>query len=225
MERTVLYDDLSGRGAFPDPNTVRIPWRWHPVLDMLNVRYITVGKGGIMTNNAVSRVLSAEMDIWRTPSPWGRAWMAGRSEPFPGVEEMVEIMGKRRIAFRSLQLRGNVYLETPPPPLDWQAGEGTVEITAFTPHRIEAVSNSPGVGLAVFSETYFPGWRARVNGRPEDVLIANYILRAVPVPAGNAQIQLVYDPTSFRFGLYITGLSLAMMIACMTYRLTFRKPQ
>jgi hypothetical protein len=224
MERTVLYEDRSGRGAFPDPNTVRIPWRAHPVLDMLNVRYITVEKGGIVTNNALSRALSAEMDIWKTPSAWGKAWMAGRSEPFPGVEEMVRTMGERSLRLSKEEIRRSVYLETPPPPMDWQAEEGTVEVTQLTPHRMEAVSRSPGAGLAVFSEPYFPGWRAKVNGRSEQILIANYILRAVPVPAGEAEIQLVYDPASFRLGLYLTCLSLAIMLACLTYRWTLRKP-
>lgn len=225
MEKTVLYEERTGRGAFPDPNTVRVPWRWHPVLDMLNVRYITTEKSGVVTNSAVSRALSAEMTVWKTPSPWGRAWMAGRAEPFPGVEEMVRAMGERYFRSPREETRNSVYLETPPPPMDPQAGEGTVEVTQFTPHRMVAESRSPAVGLAVFSETFFPGWRARVNGRPAEILIANYILRAVPTTVGDSQIELVYDPASFRFGLYLTCLSLAVMLAFITYRLTLRKPQ
>ncbi len=225
MEKMFLYEDRTGRSAFPDPNTVRIFWRWHPVLDMLNVRYFTTEKDWMSTNSAVARVLHAEMAVWKTPSPWGRAWMAGRAEPFPGVEEMVRAMGERYYRSPREETCGSVYLETPPPPMDPQAGEGTVEITRFTPHRIVAESRSPAAGLAVFSETFFPGWRARVNGRPAEILTANYILRAVPTPAGDSQIELVYDPASFRFGLYLTCLSLAVMLAFTTYRLTRRKPQ
>lgn len=62
-----------------------------------------------------------------------------------------------------------------------------------------------GPGLLVLSETYAPGWRAAVNGRPTPVLRANYTFRAVPlISPGENVVELTYRPASAAVGTWVS---------------------
>jgi uncharacterized membrane protein YfhO len=61
----------------------------------------------------------------------------------------------------------------------------------------------------------YPGWRARVDGRPQDIYRADYGLRAVPLPAGEHVIEFIYRPVSFDVGGAISIGVLAVVIVLM----------
>ena len=51
--------------------------------------------------------------------------------------------------------------------------------------------------MAVFSEVYFPwGWQATIDGKPVELGRVDYILRALPVPAGSHEIVMEFRPRS-----------------------------
>jgi uncharacterized membrane protein YfhO len=54
----------------------------------------------------------------------------------------------------------------------------------------------------------FPGWRATVDGAPAPILRANYLFRAVEVPAGESTVEFRYVPTSLWLGAAITAATL-----------------
>ena len=58
----------------------------------------------------------------------------------------------------------------------------------------------------VFTDTYYPGWSAYIDGKKTKIYEANYALRAVVVPGGVHDIRMVYEPDSFKLGIIITGL-------------------
>ncbi len=74
---------------------------------------------------------------------------------------------------------------------------------------VEAAAPTPA--WLVLTDTYYPGWRATVNDRAVPVAVANYAFRAVPVPAGASTVVFSYEPTSYRLGLFIGLLGLALM--------------
>ena len=77
--------------------------------------------------------------------------------------------------------------------------------------RIEADIKQPG--LLFLSDAYYPGWRVWVNGKEGDTLRANYMFRAVELPAGKSRIKFVYDPLSFKLGLLISALTIFGLLA------------
>jgi uncharacterized membrane protein YfhO len=60
----------------------------------------------------------------------------------------------------------------------------------------------------VVSDSYYPGWRAAVDGRPVPLLRTNVLLRGVPVPAGRHQVRLWFAPLSVRLGFALSALTL-----------------
>ncbi len=65
----------------------------------------------------------------------------------------------------------------------------------------------------VLAYTYYPGWRATVDGQPAEILRANYAFMALPLQAGKHQVVLNYRPVSLTLGALITGLSALTIIA------------
>src|SRR4029453_15133665 len=79
---------------------------------------------------------------------------------------------------------------------------------AVRPDRVRARVEAQGPGHVLFSRTYFPAWKARLNGNPERVLGANGRDLAVAVPAGTHELEIAYDPGPFRIGVAIQAAAL-----------------
>lgn len=87
----------------------------------------------------------------------------------------------------------------PEPPVDGQA-----IITAFAPEHITAqISVSENAFLSL-SQPNYPGWSASLNGQLVPILRAYGGLSAIPIPAGEYQLELVYDPLSYRIGALLS---------------------
>jgi hypothetical protein len=81
-------------------------------------------------------------------------------------------------------------------------------VEAVRPDRVRARVEAQGPGHVLFSRTYFPAWKARLNGNPERVLVANGRDLAVAVPAGTHELEIAYDPGPFRIGVAIQAAAL-----------------
>ncbi|MDE6022587.1 MAG: YfhO family protein, partial [Muribaculaceae bacterium] len=69
--------------------------------------------------------------------------------------------------------------------------------TSYAPNRLTYKAHSAKGGVALFSEVYFPwGWKATVNGKDTKIGQANYVLRALRLPAGDSDIVMTFDPES-----------------------------
>lgn len=90
---------------------------------------------------------------------------------------------------------------------------GPVRILVDEPDRVQVeVAGSSG-GYLVLADTYFPGWRALVDGVERPIVRANLAFRAVPLRAGDAVVSFEYRPLSVRVGLVVTlGSMLALAV-------------
>jgi len=77
-------------------------------------------------------------------------------------------------------------------------------IDRYTAQSIDITSDMTEPGFLVLSDTYYPGWKAVVDGRKTRIFAADYALRAVFLDKGVHHVNFVYDPDSFRFGLWIS---------------------
>jgi uncharacterized membrane protein YfhO len=86
-------------------------------------------------------------------------------------------------------------------------------------------SSSATPQFAVFSEVYYSkGWKAFIDGKETDFVKANYVLRAMPVPAGDHTIEFRFDPASQKIGSTVTLICSVLMIALLGFGLwTFYK--
>ncbi|MDD6783029.1 MAG: YfhO family protein [Prevotellaceae bacterium] len=89
----------------------------------------------------------------------------------------------------------------------------TIRLTHYEPNSLDYQSNSPTGGVAVFSEVYYPGWTATLDGKPLELGRANYILRTAYIPAGKHNIHMEYKPASIQTTETLAYISIALLIA------------
>ena len=89
---------------------------------------------------------------------------------------------------------------------------GMVEVTRLEPNRVAITVESFAPGLLVLADNYYPGWRADVDGRQATIHRVNFNQRAVAVPVGKHLVNFVYAPRSLLFGLFLSGLSLVLLL-------------
>jgi len=77
--------------------------------------------------------------------------------------------------------------------------------------------NHDGDGLLFVSDSYYPGWKAYLDGKETKIYRANYTFRAVFVPKGKHTINFIYEPESFKIGLVISLASLALLPGIFIY--------
>lgn len=161
------------------------------VLDMLNTKYI-IGQDGQARENGGAT---------------GPAWF---------VEEVITVNSPDE-EFRQLE---NLPVRTTAVVNQSEFGEelagksnfavGAVERSQSIPDDLIYHTTNDGDGLLVFSEIWYdgPGWIATIDGKEVPLIRANFLLRAVQVPAGNHEIRMVFRPDS-----YIVGDKLSMVFS------------
>jgi hypothetical protein len=86
-------------------------------------------------------------------------------------------------------------------------GVATVRVTSIRDGRIALDVVSQG-GYLVLSETFYPGWRARIGGEEVEVERANLGLQGIVVPPGTHRVDVEFEPVSLRVGQLASGLGL-----------------
>jgi hypothetical protein len=81
----------------------------------------------------------------------------------------------------------------------------------YTPTDVRFATDSDGPGLFFLSDTFYPGWKATVDGVPAPIVRADYLFRGVLLEPGKHVVALRYDPLSFKFGLVLTLLGLGAL--------------
>ncbi len=184
-----------------------------PLYDFLNAKYVVGHKDVPLDWERFVLAFDGDprVNIYRNTKVLPRALIVHRAQVVPNHEA----------AFTAIHQPGfnpaeAVVLEGGEPRLKASAGPpqagDVVEITRYSPNEIELEATTSVEGYLVLSEVYYPGWKAFVDGREEEVLRANFAFRAIYLQPGSHQVRLVFDPLSWRVGLgisLITWLGLA----------------
>jgi hypothetical protein len=89
----------------------------------------------------------------------------------------------------------------------------TIYLTSYKANELIYKYTAGSEKLAVFSEIYYPaGWKAFIDGKEAPYLRANYVLRAMIVPAGDHEIKFYFAPSSYRTGNKISLASSVLLI-------------
>jgi hypothetical protein len=86
----------------------------------------------------------------------------------------------------------------------------SVEFVEYSRNEEILRINTDGDKILVISETFYPGWKAFLDGTQTKIYRANFAFKAVFIPEGEHQLRLVYDPWSFKLGSWISLLGIAI---------------
>ena len=98
----------------------------------------------------------------------------------------------------------------------------SIRLVSYAPNKLVYETKAAYEQLAVFSEVYYPvGWRVDVDGKPADHFRADYILRAMFVPAGEHTVTFEFRPDSYFVGAKISAASSGLLLLALVGFLVF----
>ena len=98
----------------------------------------------------------------------------------------------------------------------------SVELTSYEANRLTYKVRSQKGGVVVLSEIFYPGWTCTIDGQPTEIARANYVLRAIKVPAGEHEVVMTFDPQTVHVTEAIAYASLAILALLLVVLLVVR---
>lgn len=95
--------------------------------------------------------------------------------------------------------------------LTGSAPNAAVQVLAYQPEQVDLAVEMAAAGALVLTDTWYPGWQATVDGKPAALLRANYLFRALLLPAGQHRVRLLYRPLALTRGAAV-GLAAAVIL-------------
>ena len=179
------YDDLINQYFSETDNKKTLN-----ILNMLNTKYILLGS---------LQEPRAEIN----PNANGNAWFVSDIQFVKTPNEEIKAVGEidnKKMAVVSVE--DQKYFEGKNLHSDSTA---VIELKNYQPNQLEFKTQSKTPQLAVFSEIYYPkGWKILLDGKEVPYIKANYLLRAVFVPAGNHEVRMVFEPEVIEKGKMIS---------------------
>ncbi|MGV3459227.1 MAG: YfhO family protein [Flavobacterium sp.] len=174
----------------------------NPILDMLNVKYVLLqaneGQNVPITN----------------PFANGPAWFVGNVKLVNSPDEEIK-------AVANINTRQTAVVNATDAGLQFKSDKkifvvdstATISLNQVKPNYLKYTSNNANEGLAVFSEMYYAnGWNAFIDGKAAPHFQADYVLRAMTIPAGKHTIEFRFEPQIVKTGSSIALVSSILML-------------
>lgn len=195
-EMQAAYQEVATAGGQMDSvNAAKFP-----VLNMLNTKYFIFPAG------QQGQTVPIE-----NPYTFGNAWFIDKIQYVNNANEEIDAIGQ-------VDLQQTAIIDSKFKEALKGVNEGykdslsTIRLTNYEPNQLVYETSSPQDGIVVFSEIYYPGWTATIDGKPADIARADYILRAMNVPAGKHTIEMRFDPQSLHITEGIAYGAMALLL-------------
>lgn len=171
-------------------STIRLAFSKTPVLNMMDAKYIIYNKEAAPLPN---------------PLACGNAWFVSEIKNAENAD--AELATLKAFDPKKTAIVGKEFEKEIAGFTASADSAATIKLTEYKPNHLTYESNSSKEGLAVFSEIYYAkGWKASIDGKEVPHFRADYVLRAMRIPAGKHTIVFSFEPES-----YITGEKYALM--------------
>jgi hypothetical protein len=218
-------------GPLTFPVMSNFPLENKPLLDLLGTRWLLAP-----ADQLPAPAEALERDGWRKVAEDGHAagydFIAGGVRPLPAyavyentralprafvVAHAAPLPDRSQVlqALKTTDLRDTVLLEGELPPARGDGAGSTRDaaVEEYRPNRVVVRVAGDAPGYLVLADAWHPGWACTVDGVAAPVYRADFLFRAVPVPAGDHEVVFTFAPRSYHLGRLITGLALAAAAA------------
>jgi hypothetical protein len=189
---------LNDLGKIIDPQTMTLK-KSIPIMNALNIKYLL-----LQTNDGESVAVT-------NPFINGNAWFVSELKTVNSADEEMKVLGKidtKNVATVSSAEEGKSAL----PSSFSKDSLATLKLEEHLPNRIKYTSNNTQDGFAVFSENFYNGWKATIDGKEVDIHRVDYVLRGLAIPKGKHTIEFAFEPQVVKTGSTIALVSSILMI-------------
>ena len=148
----------------------------------------------------------------------GNAWMVDSLVYVKNANEEMDALGT--IDLHHVAVADNRFKETLGEAVK-QDSTSTVTLSSYEPNDLKYEVKTGKGGIVVFSEIYYPGWKAEVDGKPVEVARVNYVLRAIRVEPGTHQVRLSFFPESVNRTETVAYIAMALFLLALLAGLFF----
>jgi hypothetical protein len=177
------------------------------LLDLLGVRYL-VANGGTSGRAGLDMVDFGDLRLFARQSGVPRSLVV-----FDVSAVADDSAALARLSQPSFDPNRELVLVGSAAPLTSGLPGQAIEPEQQTPEEWRARVSLPAPGYLVQRESWYPGWRARVDGRDEPVQRADVLFRAVPLGAGEHEVEVYFQSDTFARGAFISGVALLVVLA------------
>ena len=190
-----------------------------PLFNLINVKYLLIPPSRKVWSPKFKLVYDNEIKIYENKAAFPRAFFVPGYQFCDSQRSAYETIA----AYNESDFRKKVILESLPPEdfrrnnTSHNKAESRVRLISYKQNRIEIEVLTDRKGFLVLSDNYHPGWKAKVDGEQTEVLLANYIMRAVPVKTGTHKVVLTFHANPIYLLLPAIGWSiLTILIVVLT---------
>lgn len=171
------------------------------VLDMLNTRYLIVpGEDG-------------QPRAQRRTSAFGAAWFVDSLAGAASAQEEIDLLEKANLRTTAVvddRLAEKIEPQAPTPET---LASARIGLTEYRPNYLRYEYSAPEKAVAVFSEIYYDkGWTAYVDGKESPYFRADYVLRAMELPAGKHVVEWRFRAPGWNTVEAVTGICSALIL-------------
>lgn len=201
-----LYDRYTGIASGQEGET---QMHGNPWFDLLGVRHVVGGRRihaeHLAPAGQYRLAYEGPPPVFENVHAFPRAFLVGAARWVPGPGEAIAAMKDA-----DLDPSRVAVLEGPETPLSAVAlgsrTAGTASVTRYESQRVEVLVDAYVPAVLVLTDTYYPGWRAMLDGNPIPLRPAYLALRGVVVPSGRHRVVFYYRPLSFTVGCLLSCL-------------------
>lgn len=187
-------------------------------LRLLNVRFVITPQPLGEVPPFLREVHRSSAVVYEMPAALPRLTVLDRYQVVaPPIAILDSVAAGTRDAARVTFLTRDPALELGP------VAGATARFTEYGLNQVAFEVETPGPALVRLADAWYPDWTATVDGRPAEILRADYLLRAVAVPAGRHTVVMRFVSPAFRNGLVLSGVALAAVLALIGFGLWRRR--
>ena len=177
-----------------------------PVINMLNAKYFILPLQGGQT-----------MPL-RNPYAQGQAWFVDEVKYVDNANEELDALGREDL--RKVAVAGREFADVLGKTA-MQDSSSFARVTSYAPNSLSYDVYSKNGGVLVFSEIYYKGWTATVDGQPVEIGRVNYVLRAINIKGGNHKVVLEFKPDTVKTTETIAYTALILLVIAIVAALVF----
>lgn len=183
-----------------------------PLWDLMNVKYILRRSDRPIPLNENFRLVyqNPYVLIYENLKAFPRAFVVPRIRVAESKSQALQILNESKMSLRQIAV---IEAEEDREALEKAAllnasfsqGEVyNVKIDSYHLHKVILTTDLKIPGFLVLSDTLYPGWKVRVDGKEEKIYLTDYTIRGVFLDKGSHSVEFYYQPTSFKLGLYLS---------------------
>ncbi|QTA81893.1 Bacterial membrane protein YfhO domain-containing protein [Desulfonema limicola] len=186
-----------------------------PLLDLINTKYLLFPPNINPALKQLKLVYKGEINIYENLNVFPRMFIVPGYQLATSKQETYKLLGK----YSRNDFINKVILESQPEAhfiiddkISYTEMKSSINLISYSPNRIKIKTSSKYNGFLIISDNYHPGWKAVIDGKPSEILQANYIMRAIPIKAGKHNVILEFKPVIMITGWIITIIGWSLLI-------------